>query len=91
MNFLEQVGAFTGQSAAIINSNFAAIYGLTQGQGTAYFLDPSLGSDSYNATLATQRAERGRALLSVLQTGETGAPVPGANIYSRGEQSQLRC
>lgn len=48
-----------------------------------------IGSDGYNANLATQRADRGRALLSVLQTGSTGTPVPGSSIYSRGEQSQF--
>jgi hypothetical protein len=48
-----------------------------------------IGSDSYNANLATQRADRGRALLSTLQSGSTGTPVPGADIYSRGEQSQF--
>lgn len=48
-----------------------------------------IGSDSYNANLATQRADRGRALLSTLQSGSTGTPVPGASVYSRGEQSQF--
>lgn len=48
-----------------------------------------IGSDGYNATLATARADRGRALLSTLQAGESGTPVPAANILSRGEQSQF--
>lgn len=48
-----------------------------------------IGSDSYNAGLASQRAERGRALLTTLQAGQSGTPVPGASVYSRGEQSQF--
>lgn len=48
-----------------------------------------VGTDSHNAALATRRAARGRELLSVLQPGETGTPVPVADIYSRGEQSQF--
>jgi hypothetical protein len=48
-----------------------------------------IGSDSYNASLAMKRAERGRTLLSTLQAGSTGTPVSGASIYSRGEQSQF--
>lgn len=48
-----------------------------------------IGSDSYNASLATQRAERGRTLLSVLQAGVVGTAVPTADIRSRGEQSQF--
>jgi len=52
-----------------------------------------IGSDSYNANLATQRAERGRALLSTRQLDNgvesRGALVQAAVIYSRGEQSQF--
>lgn len=48
-----------------------------------------IGSDGYNAGLASQRAERGRALLTTLQAGQSGTPVPGANVYTRGEQSQF--
>ncbi|WP_156391916.1 MULTISPECIES: hypothetical protein [unclassified Roseateles] len=48
-----------------------------------------IGTDSYNASLATRRADRGRALLSTLLTGQSGTPVPAASIFSRGEQSQF--
>ena len=48
-----------------------------------------IGTDGYNAALATGRANRGRALLSTLQAGATGTPVPAASIFSRGEQSQF--
>lgn len=55
--FLQQVGAFTEADRAAINSNFATLYGLTQGQGTAYFLDPSLGNDALNGLAPTVQGD----------------------------------
>ena len=57
MDFVTQVGAFTGLSADIINRNFAMLSGLTLGQGTAFFLDPSLGNDAYNGLAPTAQSD----------------------------------
>ncbi len=46
-----------------------------------------IGSDSYNTTLANERAQRGRELLTVLQPGGRGTPVAGPLVMTRGEQS----
>ena len=46
-----------------------------------------IGSNSYNETLARDRAARGVALLTALQSGQAGAPVPASAVFSRGEQS----
>ena len=46
-----------------------------------------IGSDSYNLTLARDRAARGVALLTALQPGQIGTPLPAASVFSRGEQS----
>jgi len=43
----------------------------------------------YNANLATARAERGRALLTTLQPGQSGTVIAASRIFSRGEQSQF--
>lgn len=48
MNFIQQVGAFTNEDQGIINQNFALLSGLTQGQGTAYFVDAINGRDYYD-------------------------------------------
>lgn len=46
-----------------------------------------IGSDAYNATLARDRAARGVALLTALQPGQTGTPLPAGSVFQRGEQS----
>jgi len=53
MRFVEQVGAFTADDKALINSNFATLYGLTQGQGSVYFCDALNGKDFYNGLAPT--------------------------------------
>jgi hypothetical protein len=57
MQFINQVGAFTSLDAATINANFAALAGLTQGQGTVYFLDAINGNDGYNGLAPTLQAD----------------------------------
>ncbi len=46
-----------------------------------------LGSASYNTTLASDRANRGRTLLTALQTGQSGTVVTASHVFIRGEQS----
>ncbi len=46
-----------------------------------------IGSDSYNLTLANERALRGRELLTVPEAGARGTPVANALVLTRGEQS----
>ncbi len=46
-----------------------------------------IGDDAYNATLAVDRATRGKALLTELQPGQIGTPLASAGVYSRGEQA----
>jgi hypothetical protein len=46
-----------------------------------------IGTLAYNATLAADRAARGLTLLTALQSGQTGTPVAGANVFARGEQT----
>lgn len=57
MNFARQIGAFTGEDLSIINANFALLNGLTQGQGTVYFLDPANGNDAYNGLSPTAQSD----------------------------------
>lgn len=57
MQFVNQVGAFTTEDQAIINSNFQTLYGLTQGQGTVYFCDAVNGKDFYNGLTPTPAAD----------------------------------
>lgn len=53
MRFVNQVGVFTTEDQAIINSNFQTLSGLTQGQGTVYFCDALNGRDFYNGLTPT--------------------------------------
>jgi len=56
MNFIQQTGAFTTADQALVNQNFALLSGLTQGQGTAYFVDAVNGKDSYSGTFPSVQA-----------------------------------
>jgi len=56
MNFVQQVGSFTTEDQALINQNFALLSGLTQGQGTAYFVDAVNGKDFYDGTFPSPQA-----------------------------------
>lgn len=67
MNFLSQTGAFTGASADIINANFAQLAGLTQGQGTAIFLDTVNGRDYNNGTSPTDQGDGTTGAVQSLQ------------------------
>ncbi|MBL8702082.1 MAG: hypothetical protein JNK67_27105 [Alphaproteobacteria bacterium] len=46
-----------------------------------------IGDDVYNATLAADRATRATSLLTVLQPGQLGTPLAGAEVFARGEQA----
>lgn len=46
-----------------------------------------IGDDAYNATLATDRATRGKALLTELQPGQSGEPLASVSVFTRGEQA----
>lgn len=48
-----------------------------------------LGSASYNEVLANERATRAEALLTVLQSGQSGTPVDAARVMIRGEQTRF--
>lgn len=76
MNFVAQTGSFTTADQAIINANFSLLQGLTQGQGTAYFIDASKGSDVYNGLAPTVQADGvtgpKRSLLGAYNLAVTG-------------------
>jgi len=80
MNFVTQTGSFTTADAAIINANFQLLQGLTQGQGSVYFLDAVNGKDFNNGLAPIVQGD-----------GITGPKQTLAGAYNATTGSQNDC